>query len=52
MSWYGPVIIPSTIFAPENVNKYSIIRIIRRPELWKDFAVGELVVIPLRQRYC
>ena len=52
MSWYGPVIIPSSIFVPEHVNKYSIIRIIRRPVLWKDFAVYDLVVIPLRQRYC
>ena len=36
----------------EHVNNYSIIRIIRRPVLWKDFAVYDLVVIPLRQRYC
>ena len=52
MSWYGPVIIPSSIFVPEHVNKYSIIRIIRRPVLWKVFAVYDLVAISLRQRYC
>ena len=43
---------PFVYFVPEHVNKYSIIRIIRRPVLWKDFAVYDLVVIPLRQRYC